>query len=161
MQVQYPIQEESDESFESVDQWLLQISNEGYSDTDIEEMIKKIDSLRVEHKSEAAQLLLVTGATQSKYAQFRLARALYSGDILEKNLAEAFTLINRLAVNEEYPEAICDLAQFYEYGIGIGKDKKQATLLYREAMELGIQRAEAHVKRLENENKGFFSFGKK
>ena len=161
MQVQYPINEKSDESFESVDQWLVQISNEGYSETDIEAMIKKIDALRVEHKSEAAQLLLITAATQSKYAQFRLGRALYAGDILEKNLAEAFTLINRLAVNEDYPEAICDLAQFYEYGIGIGKDKKQAELLYSEAMELGIQRAEAHVERLKKENRGFFSFGKK
>ena len=161
MQVQYPINEESDESFDSVDQWLIQISTEGYSESEVEAMIKKIDTLRVEHKSEAAQLLLVTAATQSKYAQFRLARALYTGDILQKNLAEAFTLINRLAVNEDYPEAICDLAQFYEYGIGIGKDKKQAELLYSEALELGIQRAEAHVRRLKKENKGFFSFGKK
>ena len=161
MQVQYPIKEESDENFTSVDQWLLQISNDGYNENDIEEMMTKIDTLRVEHKAEAAQLLLITAATQSKYAQFRLARALYTGDILEKNLPEAFTLINRLAVNEDYPEAICDLAQFYEYGIGIDKDKKKATLLYREAMDLGIQRAEAHVERLEKEKKGFFSFGKK
>ena len=161
MHVQYPPVLETSESFDSVDAWLLQISNDGYSEEDIEAMIKKIDSLSAEHKEEAAQLILATAATESKYAQFRLARILYKGEILQKNLPESFTLINRLATNDDYPEAICDLAQFYEYGIGIDKDKKKAELLYEEAMDLGIKRAMEHYERIRKQNSGLFSFLKK
>ena len=161
MHVQYPPVLETSESFDSVDAWLLQISNDGYSEEDIEAMIKKIDSLSVEHKEEASQLLLATAATESKYAQFRLARTLYKGEILQKNLPESFTLINRLATNDDYPEAICDLAQFYEYGIGIDTDKKKAELLYEEAMNLGIKRAMDHYERIRKQNSGIFSFLKK
>ncbi len=158
MQVQYPVVEASDESFASVDKWLLKISNDGYTEQEIEEMIQTIDSLRSDNHAEAAQLLLISAATESKYAQFRLARTLYKGDILQKNLPEAFTLINRLATYDDYPEAICDLAQFYEYGIGIEKDKSKAEALYKEAKEAGIKRAAEHFERLQKENKGFFAF---
>jgi len=161
MHVQYPPVQETLEIFPSVNAWLLKISREGYSEEDIEAMIKKIDSLGIEHKEEAAQLLLITAATESKYAQFRLARTLYKGEILQKNLAESFTIINRLAINDDYPEAICDLAQFYEYGIGIDKDKKKAELLYEEAMNLGIKRAMNHYERIRKQNRGLFSFLKK
>ena len=158
MQVQYPSTVELNERFTSVDRWLLQISNEGYTETDVESIIQQIDTLREENPSEAAQLLLISAATESKYAQFRLARTLFKGDILQKNAPEAFTLINRLAVNDDYPEAICDLAQFYEYGIGIDKDKEKAMMLYEEAMDLGIKRASEHFERLNKQNSGFFSF---
>jgi len=161
MHVQYPPAQETLEIFPSVTAWLEKISHEGYCEEDIEEMIKKIDSLGVAHKEEAAQLLLITAATESKYAQFKLARALYKGEILQKNLPESFTLINRLATHDDYPEAICDLAQFYEYGIGIDKDKKKAELLYKEAMDLGIKRAMDHYKRIRKQNSGLFSFLKK
>ena len=158
MQVQYPVAEASDEHFTSIDKWLLKISNDGYTEQDIEEMIQTIDELRSDNSAEAAQLLLITAATESKYAQFRLARTLYKGDILQKNLPEAFTLINRLATYDDYPEAICDLAQFYEYGAGIEKDRSKAEELYKEAMEAGIKRAAEHFERLQKENKGFFAF---
>jgi hypothetical protein len=161
MHVQYPPIEESKERFASVDAWLLKISNDGYSEEEIETVIKKIDSLSLEKRAEAAQLLLITAATESKYAQFRLARTLYKGELLQKNPAESFTLINRLATNDDYPEAICDLAQFYEYGIGIDKDKKKAELLYKEAMNLGIQRAINHYERIRKENGGLFAFLKR
>jgi hypothetical protein len=161
MHVQYPPVQETLEIFPSVNAWLLQISNEGYREEEVETMIKQIDSLGIEHKEEAAQLLLITAATESKYAKFRLARALYKGNILQKNLAESFTLINRLATNDDYPEAICDLAQFYEYGIGIDKDKKKAELLYAEAMDSGIKRATDHYERIKKQNRGLFSFLKK
>jgi hypothetical protein len=161
MHVQYPPVQETLEIFPSVNAWLLQISNEGYSEEEVEAMIKQIDSLGLEHKEEAAQLLLITAATESKYAKFRLARTLYKGEILQKNLAESFTLINRLATNDDYPEAICDLAQFYEYGIGIDKDKKKAELLYAEAMNSGIKRATDHYERIKKQNRGLFSFLKK
>jgi hypothetical protein len=162
MQIQYPPVHESKENFTSVNAWLLQISNKGYSDHEIEEMIGHITKLSEANKlAEAAQLLLITGATKSKFAQFMLARALYKGTILQKNLPEAFTLINRLAMDDNYPEAICDLAQFYEYGIGIDRDKNKAEILYEEAMNLGIQRATAHYHRVQKQNKGFFSAFKK
>jgi len=161
MHVQYPPLKETLEIFPSVNAWLLQISNEGYREEEVETMIKQIDSLGIEHKEEAAQLLLITAATESKYAKFRLARTLYKGEILKKNLAESFTIINRLATDDDYPEAICDLAQFYEYGIGIDKDKKKAELLYAEAMNSGIKRATEHYERIKKQNKGLFSFLKK
>jgi TPR repeat protein len=71
------------------------------------------------------------------------------------------TLINALALNDDYAEAICDLGQFYEYGIGIDKDIDKAKLLYKSAMESGIKRAVTHYERVNKENKGLFSFLKK
>lgn len=161
MTIQYPPVQTSDENFPSVDAWLRKISHEGYSEDEIEEIIGHIEKLRTGNKAEAAELLLLTSATESKYARFQLARALYGGDLLQKNIPEAFALINALAVNDDYPEAICDLGQFYEYGIGVDKDSTKAKLLYKNAMELGIKRAVEHYKRLNNENEGFFSFLKK
>ena len=158
MQVQYPLTEEPTESLESVNAWLIQISNRGYTETDIGNMMEKINALKETNPSEAAQLLLISAATESKYAHFQLARALFKGEILERNLPESFTLINRLAMNDNYPEAICDLAQFYEHGVGITKDRQKAEVLYEEAMELGIKRAEAHFKRVHKQNRGFLSF---
>ncbi len=162
MYTQFPPVEESDKNFSSVNAWLLQISNEGYNDEQIEEIIKHITNLtEADSLAEAAQLLLISGATQSKFAQFILGRALYKGKILQKNLPESFTLINRLAMDDDYPEAICDLAQFYEHGIGIDKDKKRAQILFKEAMDLDIKRAIGHYERLRKENSGFFSAFKK
>ncbi len=160
MQHQYPPQHQSTKSFSSVDAWLLQISNEGYTESDIEEMIQNIEKTSTSNKSEAAQLLLITAATESKYARFRLARALYKGEILQKNLPESFTLMHLLAMNDNYPEAICDLGQFYENGIGTTKDKKRALELYKEAMELGIHRAIDHYERIAKSKKLFSLFGK-
>ena len=162
MHTQYPPVQESDENLSSVNAWLLQISNDGYKDDEIEEIIKHIAKLtEAGSLAEAAQLLLISGATKSKFAQFMLARELYKGEILQKNLPESFTLINRLAMDDDYPEAICDLAQFYEHGIGIAKDKKRAEILYKDAMDLDIQRAIGHYERLRKQNSGFFSAFKK
>ena len=155
MRNQYPQVEESAERFESEERLLYLISLEGYTEADIEETIGKVYALKNEGKlAEAAHLLLIAAATESLYAQFILARELYKGDILKKDLPEAFTQINRLASND-YPEAICDLAQLYEYGIGIDKDKKKAFSLYEDALELGVERAEKHLQRMEEESKGF------
>lgn len=162
MHTQYPPVQESDENFSSVNAWLLQISNDGYTNDEVEEMIKYITKLTETNSlAEAAQLLLISGATKSKFAQFMLARALYKGEILQKNLPESFTLINRLAMDDDYPEAICDLAQFYEKGIGIDKDTKKAEELYKEAMALGIKRAIGHYERVRKQNSSFFSAFKK
>ena len=155
MRNQYPQVEESSEQFESVEKLLYLISLEGYSEADIEKVIQQVYELKSEGKlAEAAQLLLIAAATESLFAQFVLARELYRGEILQKDLPEAFTQINRLAL-DDYPEAVCDLAQLYEYGIGIPKDKKRAFTLYEDALELGVERAERHLKRMEEESKGF------
>ncbi len=164
MQTQYPTMEEPESTYPSVDTLLIKISNEGYTEQEVEETIDYIQKLKEKGEmAEAAQLLLISAATHSKYAQFMLARALFKGDLLQQNLPEAFTLINRLAMDDDYPEAICDLGQMYEYGIGIDKDRRRAEELYKEAMELGIKRAEAHYERVHRENKGLFGrlFSKK
>ena len=163
MLTQYPPLHDSQESYESVNNWLLKISNDGYTETEVEEVIAHIRKLKENNDiTEAAQLLLICGATESKFAQFILARELFKGELLQRNLPEAFTLINRLALDDDYPEAICDLAEFYENGVGIGKDRKKAEALYHEAMELGVKRAAAHYERLHKANKGLFGklFGK-
>ncbi len=156
MKKQYPAIEKTYEKFDSVENFLRKISQEGYSEKEIEETLTYIRKLSEETKeTEAVQLLLVCAATESKFAQFMLARELYKGVLLTKNIPEAFTHIHILAM-EEYPEALCDLAQFYENGIGISKDKKKAEQFYKEAMEFGIKRAEKHYTRLKKQNRGFF-----
>ena len=154
---QYPPVHNENKNFDSIDTLLVKISNDGYTEEEVEKIIKETEILSQTNKTEAALLLLVAAATESKYAKFRLARALYKGELLEKNISESFTLIHGLALNDNYPEAICDLAQFYESGIGIAKDKKRAEELYKQAMDLGIHRAIGHYKRIRKENKGFFS----
>ncbi|MCB4753677.1 MAG: hypothetical protein LGB01_05620 [Sulfurovum sp.] len=158
MIAQYPPIEVSQEYYPSANTWLLKISNEGYTEKEIEEVITYIGDLaRTDRKEEAAQLLLISAATHSKFAQLMLARSLFKGDILQQNLSEAFVLINHLAIDDDYGEAMCDLGQMYEYGIGIEKDKKQAEILYNKAMKLGIERAYPHYTRLHKANKGFLS----
>ena len=108
------------------------------------------------HKAEAAELLLLSGLTEDAFGQLILARELFRGRLFEKNIPEAFHRIEELAA-VEYPEAICDLAQFYEYGIGTKKNKKNAKALYEQAMHSGINRARKHYERLRKEG-GLFSF---
>ncbi len=153
---QYPQVEETTECFKSEERLLYMISLKGYTEEDIEKVIDDIQQLKSENKlGEASHLLLTIATTESLYAQFTLARELYQGVILVRDLPEAFTQINYLA-SENYPEAVCDLAQFYEHGIGIKKDKKKALQLYEEASELGVTRASTHLARLEKELSGIF-----
>lgn len=163
MLTQYPPVELPSRSYESVNTWLQKIATEGYTETEIEALIETIMQRSKEgEKAEAAQLLLIAAGTHSPYAQFILARSLFKGDLLEQNLPEAFTLINRMAMDDDYPEAICDLAQLYEHGIGVEADKERAETLYKEAMERGIKRAKPHYERLRKANKGLLGklFGK-
>jgi len=156
MKHQYPQIEESegDTPFE-IEMLLGKVATDGYTDEDIIDAIVFFQKAKEEgHKSEAAQMLLLVAASESKHAQLMLARELFKGDVLELDYAEAFTQINRLA-EQDYPEAICDLAQLYEYGYGIKKDKKTAIMLYEEAIELGVDRAQKHYDRLTTK-KGLF-----
>lgn len=157
MQKQYPPVEAAYENFSTVENLLKKISQEAYTEAEIEETLNYIKKLIEDSDySQAAQLMLICAATESKFAQFMLARELYKGALLKKNVPEAFSLINTLAM-DDYPEALCDLGQFYENGIGTKKDKKRARELYKEAIGLGIKRADAHHARLQKRRRGFFN----
>ncbi len=157
MRHQFPQTAESEEGIvDEVRVLLRQVATQGYTENDIYEAIHFFQEKKAEGKmAEAAQMLLLAAASESKYAQLLLARELFKGEVLKVDYPEAFTQINRLA-EHDYPEAICDLAQLYEYGYGIKKDKKTAQLLYEEAAEMGVARAQKHVERLSSK-KGILS----
>ncbi len=148
MRHQFPQTAESEEGIaDEVTTLLKQVATQGYTENDIYEAIHFFQEKKAEGKmAEAAQMLLLAAASESKYAQLLLARELFKGEVLKVDYPESFTQINRLA-EHDYPEAICDLAQLYEYGYGIKKDKKTAQLLYEEAAEMGVARAQKHVER--------------
>lgn len=156
MRKQYePIQKGHDR-FPTVETFLTTISQDGYKEKEIEETFQYIEKLITEQKfSEAAQLLLVCASTESQFAQLMLARELYRGVLLRKKVSEAFTILTHMA-DDKYPEALCDLGQFYENAISTGRDRKRAEELYKQAMDLGITRAAKHYARLKKQNKGFF-----
>lgn len=156
MKKQYPPIQKSYERFDTVEALLTKIAQEGYTENEMEDMVVYIGKLIEKAKyTEASQLLLVCGATESKFAQFMLARELYKGSVLTKNIQESFTLMNTLA-SEDYPEALCDLGQFYENGIGTSQDLMKAEGFYKEALDLGIKRAKKHYARLKKLNRGVF-----
>jgi len=124
------------------------IALDGYREDDIDKLLESYEEYKKRgKKAEAASVLLLAAATESKFAQFLLARELYKGEVIQKDNAESFTQINTLA-EQNFPDAICDLAQFYEHGVGIGKDRDMALLLYEEAAEMGVERAKRHYQRL-------------
>ncbi len=156
MEKRYPSHAHSDEKFETVETLLEKISNEGYTESDIEEVIQMSKKLiTIEQPEEAAELLYICASTESQFAQFMLARELYSGTLLKRNIESAFILMSTLA-KDNYPEALCDLGQFFENGIGTIPDLIKAESLYKEAMILGIKRAAKHHARLQKQNRGFF-----
>ena len=156
MNKHYPPVEISHEKFDTVEALIDKIAQEGYNESEMEETLAYVDKLiKDKQHTEASQLLLVCGATKSKFAQFMLARELYKGLILTKNVKESFILMDKLA-KEEYPEALCDLGQFYENGIGIPQDLAKAEKLYKEASDLGIKRAKKHYSRLKKTNRSIF-----
>jgi len=133
-----------------VEEMQRKISQEGYTEEEIEAFLRRYQEYKEEGKrAEAAMVLLLAAATESKFAQFLLARELFRGEIIQQDHAEAFTQINTLA-DQNFAEAICDLGQFYEHGVGIGKDRQMALLLYEEAAEMGVARARKHYERLKN-----------
>jgi hypothetical protein len=147
---QFPPVEKEETVPEEVERMQKKISSEGYTEEEIEAFLKNYQRYKEQGKrSEAARGLLLAAATESKFAQFLLARELFRGEVIEEDHAESFTQINTLA-DQNFAEAICDLGQFYEHGIGIGKDRQMALLLYEEAAEMGIVRAQRHYERLKN-----------
>jgi len=147
---QFPPIERSEVLPPEVERLRKKIAEEGYTEEEIEQFLRHYQEYKSQGKrAEAAQVLLLAAATESKFAQFLLARELFRGEVLHQDHAESFTQINTLA-DQNFAEAICDLGQFYEYGVGIGKDREMALLLYEEAAELGVSRAQKHYERLKN-----------
>jgi hypothetical protein len=160
MLYQYPPVEDSGKTPEVVKEMKDRLSIREYTDEDIEEFLDYYFKYKEKNQKELAiKVLLLAASTESKFAKFLLGRELFRGDILEKNDTESFNLINSLA-DQNYPEAICDLGQFYEHGIAIAKDKQMAMLLYEEAAELGVKRAKKHYERLKG-SKGVMGILKK
>jgi len=157
MKSTYPPVKRELENYQTVQSWLNIIENDGYNEDNVEEIINYIYKISNQNKAEAAELLLLTACTKSKYAEFILARELYRGNIIKQNIEEAFNKMYDLAKIHNYPEAICDLAQFYEHGVGVKKDIKEAIELYDEAMQLGITRAIKHYDRLSKQKKGLLN----
>jgi len=154
--VLYPPNKESDVWVEEVIKFLKFVSANSYTEKDIKRFFEEYDFyLEKGDISRASQVLLLASATDSKYAKFLLARELFQGRVLKRDLKKSYTLMKHLA-NQFYPDAICDLAQFYEYGIGVPKDKKTAVKLYEKAFELGVDRATKHINRIK-ESGGFLS----
>ena len=146
--VLYPPNKESDVWVEEVIKFLKHIASNSYTDSDVESFMNDFDFyLEKGDIARASQVLLLGAATDSKYAQFILARELFSGRVLRRDLKKSYAIMKHLA-NSFYPDAVCDLAQFYEYGIGVPKDKKVALRLYEKAFELGVDRATKHINRI-------------
>ena len=150
----YPPIKESDVWVEVVIKFLKKISKESYTEQDVAAFLDEFDYfVKRGDIARASQVILLAGATDSKLAQFRLARELFSGKVMQRNIKASFEIIKRLA-EDFYPEAVCDLAQFYEYGLGVPKDKKVALKLYEKAFELGSVRASKHINRLKEASGG-------
>ncbi|KIM13093.1 MAG: hypothetical protein KU38_02410 [Sulfurovum sp. FS08-3] len=153
----YPQKEPIESNIDSI-KHIVTLFEQPYGENEIDIALKQFDEFkRNEEYEEAAKILLLLANTQSQTAHFRLARELFKGDVLVQNYPEAFIAMNDLAL-EGYVEAICDLGQFYEYGIGIKKDRKKALSLYEEAHQLGLERAKELYDKLQNAKKNFFSY---
>ena len=133
-------------------------SNKAYSDDDIVGALEQFNEFKANQDiEEAIKIILLIASTDSPLAQFSFARELFKGDLLEQNYSEAFTLMNKLAI-KNYPDAVCDLGQFYEYGVGTKKDRKRALILYQEAIDLGLSRASELYQKLNESKQGIFSY---
>jgi len=154
--VLFPPIKESEVWIEEVIRFLKNISKNSFTELDIKQLLDEY-SFYIDKRdiAKAAQILLLASSTESKYAKFLLARELFAGKVIARDLKKSFILMKELA-NTFYPEAVCDLGQFYEYGIGIARDKKVAIKLYEKAFELGVTRATKHINRLK-ESSGLFS----
>ncbi len=144
----YPPLKENDIWVEEVAKFLKFISLNSYKDSDVEKFLDEYFYYKEKGDiARASQFLLLAASTEARYAQFLLARELFKGKILKRNVKASFDLMTKLA-NSGYADAICDLGQFYEYGVGIPENKKIALKLYEKAFELGLQRATKHINRV-------------
>jgi len=142
----------------SVTSWMEHIAKIGYTDKGIFNMLTYMQKLKnLKNHDEASQLAIVFGATNSNFGKLIFARELYKGELFKKDDNKAFELIKELA-SKNCAEALCDLGQFYEHGIGTQKDTKSAEHCYKQAIELDLDRAKNLYHKMRKNKKGFFSF---
>jgi TPR repeat protein len=138
--------------------WMKHIASGRYQDSEIHKILSHVNTLKEEGNfSEAAQLMLVCGLTESNLGRLVFARELIKGDIFEKNETQAFELIKELALSG-YDEAICDYGQLVEHGIGTEADSKYAEELYKEAVSMDLERGRRLYENIRKKNHKFLSF---
>ena len=153
----FPQKEPIESELDSI-KHLISMFEKPYRDEDIDIALKQFNEFKKNGDlEEAAKILLLVSISDAQSAHFALSRELFKGDVLEQNYAEAFIQMNDLAL-DGFVEAICDLGQFYEYGIGVKKNRKKALSLYEEAMELHLERAKELRDKLQNSKRSFFSY---
>ena len=137
--------------------WMHRISKVGYKEIEILKISKYIQKLKEEKEyDEAIQLALICCATESNLGKLIFARELYKGDMVEQDHIKACEMTKELALLD-YPEALCDLGQYCEHGIGTKKNLEYALHFYKKSYDLGLERANILYKNLKK-NKGLFSF---
>lgn len=137
--------------------WMHRISKVGYKEIEILKIAKYIQKLKEQKEhNEAIQLALICCATESNLGKLIFARELYKGDIVEQDHFKACEMTKELALLD-YPEALCDLGQYCEHGIGTKKSLEYALHFYKKAYDLGLDRANILYKNLKRK-KGLFSF---
>jgi len=144
----YPPIKESDVWVEEIAKFIKQLSTDSYTDKEIEDIYNEYQFyLDKGDIAKASQFLLLLSSTDSNYSKFMLARELFKGKVLKRDIEKSYKLMVELA-NKGYGDAICDLGQFFEYGIGVTENKKKALKLYEKAFELGVNRATKHINRI-------------
>ncbi len=157
--IYHPLKEH-DIWMEEVAKFIKFISSNSYKDSDVELFLENFFKYKESKDiAKAAQILLLASSTDTKYSKFILARELFKGEVLKRDIKNSLQIMTSLA-NSGYADAICDLGQFYEYGIGVEENKKIALKLYEKAFELGLQRATKHIDRIK-ESSSVFSIIKK
>ncbi|MDD5359381.1 MAG: hypothetical protein PHI02_03845 [Sulfurovaceae bacterium] len=137
--------------------WMHRISKTGYKEIEILKISKYIQKLKeTKQNDEAMQLALICCATGSNLGKLIFARELYKGDIVEQDHLKACEMTKELALLD-YPEALCDLGQYCEHGIGTNKNLEYALHFYQKAYDLGLERANILHKNLKGK-KGLFYF---
>ena len=144
----YPPLVETQTDYNSVKAWIQIIKKDGYTDSMMLEIVEYIFKLiEKDKKEEASLLLLVSCATNDDLPMYILGRELYKGELFLENKIASFGIFTTL-MEHNYLEAICDLAQFYRFGVYVKEDKKYAIKLYKMASDLGLKRAYIHYQEL-------------
>lgn len=109
-------------------------------------LVEKNEKLAAEKFAESASQFDPEGC-------YLFGKALLNGNGVQKNAKRALIFIKRSA-QIGFPEAVCDLATFFEKGIEVEVDIQKAAALYKKAADLGSQGAAVHYAQLCMDGKG-------
>lgn len=102
------------------------------------------DAGRVRHESDLAYRLAIDEGLLEKSRSDGEGVSQRDQEV-EKDQREAVRYYS-LAASQHHPEAICSLAWCHELGIGVPKNQREATSLFRLAAELGNREAKDQLK---------------